>query len=151
MDFGGEHLVLAPRTRVWRALNDPVSLAGCLPGCERFEATGENAFAATVAVRVGSLAARFSGTLVVSDIVDGRSCTLTGRGQGGVAGFAGGSARVSLEDAADGTLLRYAIAAEIGGKLASVGGRLIGAFAAATADRFFARMVRLLAESESQT
>lgn len=140
MDFDGEHRIDAPRARVWQALNDPAFLAACIPGCEKLEATGPDAYAATVALRVGALAARFSGLLTLSDVVEAQSYTLKGQGQGGVAGFVSGSARVTLTDDDGATLLRWTAAGEIGGRLASVGGRLLHGFAVKTATEFFSRL-----------
>jgi uncharacterized protein len=140
MDFDGEHRINAPRAKVWQALNDPVILAACIPGCEKLEATRPGAYAATVALRVGALAARFSGLLTLDDVVEAQSYTLKGQGQGGVAGFVAGSAQVALIDDGDGTLLRWKAAGEIGGRLASVGGRLLHGFAAKAAGDFFSRL-----------
>jgi carbon monoxide dehydrogenase subunit G len=144
MDFDGEHRIAAPRMEVWRALNDPEILKACVPGCESLERTGESAYAATVAVKIGALSARFKGTLMLEDIVEGLSYTLKGQGQGGVAGFASGKAEVSLADSDGGTLLRWKASGEIGGRLASVGGRLVHGFAAKQAAEFFGRLNGLL-------
>jgi uncharacterized protein len=140
MEIEGEQRIQAPRLAVWRALNDPAVLAACIPGCERFEATAEGAFAATLALRIGSLAARFSGTVSLSEVAEAEAYTLNGQGQGGVAGFARGSARVELSDDGAATLLRWSAKAEIGGRLASVGGRLIHGYATKTAGEFFGRL-----------
>ncbi|CUW40717.1 putative carbon monoxide dehydrogenase accessory protein CoxG [Magnetospirillum sp. XM-1] len=140
MDFDGEHRIAAPRAVVWQALNDPTLLAACIPGCEKLEATGPGAYTATVAIRVGALAARFSGNLTLDDVIEAQAYTLKGQGQGGVAGFVSGSARVTLEDDGDATLLRWKAAGEIGGRLASVGGRLLHGFAVKTANQFFSRL-----------
>ncbi|KIL98397.1 carbon monoxide dehydrogenase G protein [Paramagnetospirillum magnetotacticum MS-1] len=140
MDFDGEHRIGATRAQVWQALNDPIILAACIPGCETLEATGPGTYTATVALRVGALAARFTGLLSLTDVEEARAYTLTGQGQGGVAGFVSGSARVVLEDDGDATILRWTATGEIGGRLASVGGRLLHGFAAKTANQFFSRM-----------
>lgn len=140
MDFDGEHRIDAPRAEVWRALNDPALLAACIPGCEKLEATGPGAYAATVAIRLSALSARFAGTLTLSDVIEAEAYTLKGQGQGGVAGFVSGSARVVLADDGNGTLLRWKAAGEIGGRLASVGGRLLHGFATRTAGEFFCRL-----------
>lgn len=140
MDFDGEHRINAPRAAVWRALNDPQVLAACISGCEKLELTAPATYAATVAIRIGALAARFSGILTLEDVVEAEAYTLKGQGQGGVAGFVSGSARVSLADDADGTLLRWKAAGEIGGRLASVGGRLVHGFASKTAAEFFRQL-----------
>ncbi len=140
MDFDGEHRIDAPRLRVWQALNDPALLTACIPGCEKLDPTGPGAYTATVALRVGALAARFSGVLTLTDVVEARSYTLKGQGQGGVAGFVSGSALVALEDDGEATVLRWKAAGEIGGRLASVGGRLLHGFAVKTANEFFSRL-----------
>lgn len=140
MDFDGEHRINAPRTQVWQALNDPVLLAACIPGCETLDPTGPGAYMATVAIRVGALAARFNGKLTLEDVVEAQSYTLKGQGQGGVAGFVAGSAKVELAEDGEATLLRWKAAGEIGGRLASVGGRLLHGFAAKTANEFFLRL-----------
>jgi len=140
MDFDGEHRINAPRATVWQALNDPALLAACIPGCETLDNTGPGAYAATVALKVGALSARFSGLLTLADVVETQSYTLKGQGQGGVAGFVSGSAHVALEDDGDATILRWKAAGEIGGRLASVGGRLLHGFAVKTANEFFSRL-----------
>ncbi|WP_096701859.1 carbon monoxide dehydrogenase subunit G [Magnetospirillum sp. 15-1] len=140
MDFDGEHRIDAPRLRVWQALNDPALLTACIPGCEKLDPTGSGTYTATVALRVGALAARFSGILTLTDVVEARSYTLKGQGQGGVAGFVAGSALVALEDDGEATVLRWKAAGEIGGRLASVGGRLLHGFAVKTANEFFSRL-----------
>ncbi len=144
MEFDGETRINAPVAEVWRALNDPVHLAACIPGCERFVATGDGGFAALVAVRVGSLSARFGGTVTLADVVEAESYTLIGQGQGGVAGFVRGQAAVNLADEAGGTVVRWTAKAELGGRLASVGGRLLHGFAAKTAAEFFRRVAERL-------
>lgn len=144
MDFDGETRIAASPAAVWQALNDPAQLAACIPGCERFESMGEAGFSATVAVRLGSLAARFGGTVMLSEVVEAQRYTLTGQGQGGVAGFVRGRAEVTLaEDGAD-TVLRWVAKAELGGRLASVGGRLLHGVATKTAGEFFRRLAERL-------
>jgi carbon monoxide dehydrogenase subunit G len=140
MDFDGEHRIDAPRAKVWQALNDPGLLTVCIPGCEKLEATGPGTYAATLALRVGALAARFTGLLTLTDVIEAQSYTLKGQGQGGVAGFVSGSAHVTLADDGDATMLRWTAAGEIGGRLASVGGRLLHGFAVKTANEFFLRL-----------
>ena len=140
MEFDGEHRIEAPRADVWRALNDAGILAGCIPGCERLDLTAPGTYAATVVVSIGALKARFSGTLTLDDVIEAEAYTLKGQGQGGVAGFVSGSARVLLVDDGEATLLRWTAAGEIGGRLASVGGRLVHGFASKTAAAFFQRL-----------
>jgi hypothetical protein len=131
---------------VWEALVDPEVLKSCIPGCETFERTGENTYRASVAAKVGPVAARFAGTMELADVVAPTSYTLKFQGQGGAAGFANGTARVSLAPSDGGqTALTYAVKAQVGGKLAQIGNRLIDAAAAKLADDFFARFAATLA------
>lgn len=146
MEITQTRLVPAAPERVWAALNDPEVLKACVPGCEAFERTGENAYRATVAAKVGPVAARFTGKLELADVVAPTGYTLKFEGQGGAAGFANGSARVSLAPADGGqTTLTYAVKAQVGGKLAQIGSRLIDGAAAKLADDFFARFAQTLA------
>lgn len=146
MEITQTRLILAPPERVWEALVDPEVLKACIPGCETFERTGENAYRATVAAKVGPVAARFTGKLDLADVVPLTGYTLKFEGQGGAAGFANGSARVALAPADGGqTSLSYAVKAQVGGKLAQIGNRLVDAAAAKLADDFFARFAAALA------
>ncbi len=140
MDFDGEHKIAAPPARVWQALNDPTVLAACVPGCESLERAAPLAYTGTVAIRVGSLAARFAGTLTLEDVIEAEAYTLKGQGRGGIAGFVGGSARVVLIDDGGATVLRWTASAQIGGRLAAVGGRLLHGFASKAAAEFFRRL-----------
>jgi carbon monoxide dehydrogenase subunit G len=146
MDMAGERLIEAPRERVWLGLNDPAILKAAIPGCESLEQTAPDSFKATAAVKLGPIAARFNGRVTLADIVPEASYTISGEGQGGVAGFAKGGAKVSLADAEGGaTLLTYTVNAQVGGKLAQLGARLIDASAKQMADQFFTRFAALLA------
>jgi carbon monoxide dehydrogenase subunit G len=146
MEITQTRLVPASPERVWEALNDPEVLKACVPGCETFERTGENAYRATVAAKVGPVAARFTGKLELADVAPPTGYTLKFEGQGGAAGFANGSARVELTPADGGhTALSYAVKAQVGGKLAQIGNRLVDAAAAKLADDFFARFAAALA------
>lgn len=139
MDMTGERRIPAPRTVVWDALNDTDVLKASIPGCESLEKTGDNEMKATAAVKVGPISARFNGKVQLTDIDAPNGYRISGEGQGGVAGFAKGGAQVSLaEDGAD-TLLSYSVNAQVGGKLAQLGGRLIDATAKQMADAFFDR------------
>ncbi len=138
MDMTGERRIPAPRSMVWDALNDPAILKSCIPGCERLEATSEHDMEATAAMRIGPIAARFNGKVHLSDIVPASAYTISGEGQGGVAGFAKGGAKVHLED--DGpaaTVLTYEVQAQVGGKMAQLGARLIDSTAKSLAEQFF--------------
>lgn len=146
MEITQTRVVPAPPERVWEALVDPDVLRSCIPGCETFERTGENTFRASVAAKVGPVAARFAGTMELADVVAPTSYTLKFQGQGGAAGFANGTARVSLAPSEGGqTALTYAVKAQVGGKLAQIGNRLVDAAAAKLADDFFARFAATLA------
>ena len=133
----GEATLPAPRPEVWALLNDPAILKACIPGCEILERTGENGFAAVAKVRIGPVAATFRGKVQLSDIVPDVGYTITGEGEGGVAGFAKGAAKVSLADADAGTLLHYQVEAQVGGKIAQLGSRLVDGVAKSMADKFF--------------
>ncbi len=139
MDMTGERLIAAPRQVVWDALNDPVTLKASIPGCETLEKTAENQMKATAAIKLGPISARFNGAVTLSDIDAPNSYTISGEGQGGVAGFAKGGARVFLTDATGGTLLKYEVNAQVGGKLAQLGARLIDATAKQMAEQFFTK------------
>lgn len=140
MDLTGEYFIAAPRQQVWDALNDPEILKLCVPGCEEMEKISDTQFTAKVVMKVGAVKARMKGKVQLSDIDAPNSYTITGQGQGGVAGFAKGGAKVTLVDAdGNGTILRYEATAELGGKLAAVGSRLIQGIAKKTADDFFGK------------
>lgn len=124
---------------VWAAILDPEVLKECIPGCESLTGTPAEGFEAVVVQKVGPVKARFTGLVQFSDIVEGRSLTISGEGKGGPAGFAKGGAKVRLDPEADGTTLSYKVAASVGGKLAQLGSRLIDGFAKKMADDFFER------------
>ncbi len=138
MELQGERLIPAPVEATWQALNDPEVLKACMAGCESLERTGDDSFTALVAVRVGPVSARFKGNLKLTNVQPPSSYTLNFDGQGGVAGFGKGSADVALSatDAAQ-TRLAYVARAQVGGKLAQVGSRLIDSAAGKIADDFF--------------
>jgi hypothetical protein len=139
MDMTGERRIEAPRQTVWRALNDPVVLKASIPGCESLEKLSDTDMKATASVRIGPIAARFSGAVHLSDLDPPNGYTISGEGQGGVLGFAKGGAKVHLADDGSGTLLQYEVNAQVGGKLAQLGARLIDATAKQMADAFFDR------------
>ncbi len=140
MEMNGEVLVAAPCQRVWAALNDTEMLRRCIPGCEAMVATSAHEKAATVAIKVGPVRARFSGRVRMDEVREGVGCTLHFEGQGGAAGMARGSSRVELIDEGGATRLRYQTQASVAGKLGQVGGRMIDAAARQMADRFFAAL-----------
>jgi hypothetical protein len=137
MEMTGEYRIPAAREAVWAALNDPVVLQSCIPGCESLERGAENEFKATVRAKVGPVSARFSGKVTLSDFDPPKSYRISGEGQGGAAGFAKGGAVVALEEDGAGTILRYTADAQVGGKLAQIGSRLIDGTAKKLADEFF--------------
>jgi carbon monoxide dehydrogenase subunit G len=139
MDMSGERLIAAPREKVWAALNDPEVLKACIPGCESIEKLSDNELKATAAVKLGPIAARFTGKVLLSDLDPPNGYTISGEGQGGVAGFAKGGAKVDLTDAAGGTKLSYTVNAQIGGKMAQLGARLIDSTAKSMAEQFFTK------------
>lgn len=138
MELKGERLIPATVDATWAALNDPAVLKGCIAGCESLERSGDDAYQAVVAVKVGPVSARFKGNLKMSNVTPPTSYTINFDGQGGVAGFGKGSADVSLAPAgADKTTLSYSAQAQVGGKMAQIGSRLIDAAAAKITDEFF--------------
>lgn len=144
MDMGGNRHLDAPRAVVWAALNDPDVLRQCIPGCEMVEALSETEMTAKVTLKVGPVKASFNGAVTLSEIEATRGYLISGEGAAGAAGHARGSARVDLEDEGEGTLLTYTVKAEVGGKIAQVGGRLIDATAKKLADQFFTRLGTVL-------
>jgi carbon monoxide dehydrogenase subunit G len=151
MDMTGERRIAAPREKVWAALNDPEVLKAAIPGCESLERVGENELKATAAVKIGPIAARFNGRVNLLDLDPPQSYRLVGEGQGGVAGFAKGGANVRLaEDGPGATVLAYTVQAQVGGKIAQLGARLIDATAKQMADAFFDRFAAQLAPAPGE-
>jgi carbon monoxide dehydrogenase subunit G len=146
MEMTGEQLIAAPRQRVWAALNDPEVLRQAIEGCESFEQTSESRFAVRVTAGFGPVKARFSGAVMLTDVDPPNGYTLVGEGTGAGAGFAKGQALVGLADVAGATRLSYQVKAEVGGKLAQIGARLIDQAARRQADSFFARFAAIVAE-----
>src|SRR3977135_1290350 len=139
MEMNGSRTVPADIHTPWRALNDPEVLKACIPGCESVERVSDNEYRMTMTARVGPVSARFTGRIVMADIVAPTSYTLSFEGQGGAAGFAKGEARVALADNNPGPRIDYQAKAQVGGKLAQIGSRLVDGAAAKVADDFFAR------------
>ena len=137
MNMKGEVELPASREAVWEKLYDLEVLSACIPGCEQLEMISDDAFQAIATVKVGPVKARWKGKVRLSDLDRPNSYRISGEGEGGVAGFAKGGAKVSLADRDGGTLLTYDVEAQIGGKLAQLGQRLINAAAKKTADDFF--------------
>ena len=149
MTMTGEATLPAARSRVWALLNDPEVLKVCIPGCQSLEKVGDNGFAAVAKVKIGPVSATFKGKVELSDIVPDVGYTISGEGEGGVAGFAKGGAKVSLADAEDGTVLRYDVEAHVGGKMAQLGSRLIDGVAKGMADKFFASFAEEAAKGDA--
>ncbi len=139
MDMVGERRIPAPRQRVWEALNDTAVLKSSIPGCKTLERLSDSDLRATAAVKIGPIAAQFTGKVQLLDLDPPNSYRIAGEGQGGVAGFANGGATVSLSDDGQFTLLHYEVKAQVGGKIAQLGARLIDATAKQMADQFFDR------------
>ncbi len=145
MDMTGERRIAAPRGKVWNALIDPAVLKVSIPGCESLEKQSDTALMATAVVKVGPMTGRFTGNVQLSDLDPPNGYTISGEGQGGVLGFAKGGAKVRLSDDGAGTLLVYEVHAQVGGKMAQLGARLIDASARQMADAFFDRFSAQLA------
>ena len=146
MEMTGERHIAAPRQRVWEALNDPAVLQAAIPGCESVERTGEDSFQARASLKLGPMSAKFGGKVMLSNVNPPASYTISGEGQGGAMGFAKGGADVSLEEAGpNATILRYNVKAQVGGKMAQLGARLIDSTAKSMADQFFDRFAAQLA------
>jgi uncharacterized protein len=139
MMMTGEQQLAAPREKVWAMLNDPEVLKACIPGCESLEVIGENEFQAVAVNKIGPVKAKFKGKVRLVDLDPPNGYKIQGEGDGGVAGFAKGGASVSLTEKDGGTLLSYNVEAQIGGKLAQLGQRLVNGAAKKLADDFFVR------------
>ena len=152
MDISGQYRIAAPRNVVWAALNDPDVLKRCIPGCKELEQRSPTDLAAKVALKIGPISATFSGAVTLENLNPPVGYTIVGQGQGGAAGFAKGRAEVVLAEAEGGaeTDLAYTAKAEVGGKLASLGGRLVQATSRKLADEFFGNFVRELNGDEAE-
>jgi carbon monoxide dehydrogenase subunit G len=138
MNMDGEERINAPIARVWEALNDVEILKQCIPGCQSLEQKSDTELDAVVQLKVGPVKAKFKGSVELQDLNPPHGYTLVGEGKGGVAGFAKGGADVSLkEDGADATILTYTAKADVGGKLAQLGSRLITSTSKKLAGQFF--------------
>ena len=148
MDLKEERRIAAPREAVFAALNDPEVLAKAIPGCESLDKVSDTEFAATVTAKVGPVRAKFKGQVTLSDLNPPESYTITGEGKGGAAGFAKGGAVINLaDDGAGGTIMTYEVKADVGGKLAQLGGRLIEGTSKKLAGEFFGTFEQLVVES----
>jgi hypothetical protein len=137
MEMTGEQLIPASQTDTWKALNDPDFLKECVPGCESIDRVAENEYAVAMTSRIGPVSAKFKGKLLISDLKPPHSYAIAFEGQGGVAGFAKGSAQVALAPEGEATRLTYSAKANVGGKLAQIGSRLVDAAANKVANDFF--------------
>jgi hypothetical protein len=150
MEMTGEQLIPAPRETVWQALNDPEVLQASIPGCESLNKTSDSSFEAKVRAKVGPVSASFTGAVTLSNIDPPKSYTISGEGKGGVAGFAKGGADVRLEEAEGGqTRLLYDVKAQVGGKLAQIGSRLIEGTAKKLAGEFFERFAQIVGGAQA--
>lgn len=149
MDMTGEYRIAAPRQKVWDALNDPEILKQAIPGCETITKHSDTEMSATVRAKVGPVSARFGGKVTISDRDPPNSYKIMGEGTGGPAGFAKGGATVKLTDDGDATKLSYVVEANVGGKLAQIGSRLIDATARQMADNFFSKFAQIVAANSA--
>jgi uncharacterized protein len=137
MTMNGEVELAAPPQTVWEKLNDPETLKSCIPGCEELQKVSDTEFQAVATTKIGPVKARFKGRVTLSDLDPPHGYKISGQGDGGVAGFAKGGANVKLTPTDGGTLLSYTVEAQIGGKLAQLGQRLVNGAAKKVADDFF--------------
>jgi carbon monoxide dehydrogenase subunit G len=137
MELIGEERITAPRDTVWAALNDPDILKQCIPGCQSLELKSPTELAAIVKIKIGPVSATFNGEVTLSNINAPASYTITGEGKGGIAGFAKGGADVVLREDGAETVLQYQAKAQVGGKLAQLGSRLVDSTSQKLAQQFF--------------
>ena len=148
MDMTGEYRIEAPRDKVWAALNDAEVLKQSIPGCEELVKESDTAFSAKVKAKVGPVSAKFTGRVELTDMNPPQSYRISGEGQGGVAGFAKGGANVRLEEDGAVTILHYEVQANVGGKLAQIGSRLIDSSAKKMAGQFFEKFTEVVEGQE---
>lgn len=148
MQMTGEQRIGASRQRVWDALNDPDVLRQCIPGCQSLTREADGRLAAIAEVKIGPIGARFRGVVALSDLDPPNGYTISGQGSGGLAGSAKGGAKVRLRDEGGATLLTYEVEADVGGRMAQLGGPLIDATARQMAQKFFARFEEVVAGGE---
>jgi carbon monoxide dehydrogenase subunit G len=144
MEMSGEYRIEASRDAVWAALNDPEVLRQAIPGCEEIDQVSDTELAAKVKAKVGPVSAKFTGNVTLSDLDPPNGYTISGEGKGGPAGFAKGGAKVRLEADGAATILHYEVTAQVGGKLAQIGSRLIDATARKMAGDFFATFAEVV-------
>ena len=152
MEMTGEQMIPASQQDTWQAMNDPEILKACVPGCESITRIGDNEYQVHMTARVGPVSAKFRGRLTLFDIKAPDSYSLAFEGQGGAAGFAKGAAQVKLAaEATNQTRLAYEVKANVGGKLAQIGSRLVDAAAKKVADEFFQNFTRKMSPSLDDT
>jgi hypothetical protein len=147
MTMSGEYELAVPPQTVWEKLNDPATLKACIPGCEQLDKTSDTQFHAIATIKIGPVKAKFKGTVTLSDLDPPNGYKISGQGDGGVAGFAKGGATVRLTPKNGGTLLAYNVDAQIGGKLAQLGQRLVNGAAKKVADDFFENFAKAVINS----
>lgn len=150
MQLSDSREIKADPATVWQALLNPEVLKACIPGCESMAGSAADGYEAVVRQKVGPVSATFTGLVQLSDIVEGRSIRISGEGKGGVAGFAKGGARVTLEPSPGGTRMTYDVEASVGGKIAQLGSRIIEGFAKKMADEFFTRFQDAVEDPEDE-
>jgi carbon monoxide dehydrogenase subunit G len=150
MKMSGEEIIPAPRATVWAALNDPAVLKQCIPGCESINKVSSTQMEARVIAKVGPVKAGFNGIVHLSDLDPPKSYRISGEGKGGLAGFAKGGANVRLEEVADGTRMTYDVDAQVGGKLAMLGSRLIDSTARSMAAQFFEKFAAVAGSMKAE-
>jgi uncharacterized protein len=150
MDMNGEEKIPAPRQAVWAALNDAAILKQCIPGCQSLEKLSDTEMTAVVKVGIGPVRAKFKGKVTLSNLDPPNGYELTGEGTGGLAGHARGGATVRLSDDGGGTLMKYEAKAEVGGRLAQLGGRLIDSASKKLADEFFDKFAAVVGATSKE-
>lgn len=149
MDMSGEQRIPAPQQMVWDSLFDPEVLKICIPGCDSVEKTSDTTFTAKVVLAVGPVKAKFAGDVALENLDAPNSCTISGKGNGGIAGFGKGSAQMTLRTEGNETILNYTANASVGGKIAQIGARLVDSTAKKLADEFFKRFVKHMTEKDA--
>jgi carbon monoxide dehydrogenase subunit G len=150
MNMEGQEQIQAPVGKVWQALNDPDVLKDCIPGCENLEKKSDTEFAATVSLKIGPIKARFQGAVELKNLNPPHSYTIEGEGKGGIAGFAKGGADVALTpDGAEATVLKYTVKADVGGKIAQLGSRLIDSTSKKLAGQFFENFNKKVSDGQA--
>jgi carbon monoxide dehydrogenase subunit G len=146
MTMKGEVELAADREAVWAKLNDPEVLKTCIPGCQSLEKTSDNEMQAVAKVKVGPISAKFKGKVTLSDIDPPNGYRISGEGEGGIAGFAKGGAVVALQPLEAGTKLVYDVEAQVGGKIAQLGSRIVDGVAKKMADQFFTNFAAVVTQ-----